>query len=98
MCSWAGTYLFNKGLQDGVGFSVCSHQRRTHSSAWASAWTSACTKHDSPAPEMKTYEFHGSAWNLKPGPDAGSGWEDVVTQKPVHSVNGKFHSIRELMP
>lgn len=39
---------------------------------------------------MRAYEFRDSAWNLKPGPDPGSRWEDVVTQKSVHSVNGKI--------
>jgi hypothetical protein len=34
-------------------------------------------------PDIGNHEFHGSAWNLNPGPVPGCRWEDVVTQKSV---------------
>ena len=43
--------------------------------------------------EMQAHEFHGSAWNLKPGPHPGFRWEDVVTQKSISLSKWKipFH-------
>lgn len=86
MCSWDGAFLLSKVLKDGVGLSVCSYQSGTHPSApvTASAWTPAHTRCKQAQPQaMQAREFHGSAWNLKPGPHPGCRWKGVVTQKSV---------------
>lgn len=62
----------SKSLQDGVGFPVCCYQSETH----PSALRDGLRQGHLPPPEMMVWphetwacEFHGSAWNPKPGPD-----------------------------
>lgn len=83
----------SKSLQDGVGFPVCCYQSETH----PSALRDGLRQGHLPPPGMMVWphetwacEFHGSAWNPKPGPDPGSRWEDVVTQKSVSPTKWKI--------
>ena len=69
-----------------MGFPVCAYQSGMHPSALrVGLQRGHLPTHYVTARPQQTWaqDFHGSSWNLKPGPDPGAEWEDAVTQKSV---------------